>query len=37
MEPLERRSLPIFGQMQAKIWGLVAEEVGQKLTRETAP
>ncbi len=37
MEPLERRSLPIFAQMQAKIWGLVAEEVGQKLTRETAP
>ena len=37
LEPLERRRTTIFGQMQAQIWSLVAEEVGQTLVTEEAP
>ena len=37
LEPLERRRTPIFAQMQAQIWGLVAEEVGHTLTAGAAP
>jgi NitT/TauT family transport system ATP-binding protein len=36
IEPMERRRSPEFGQMQAMVWDMVAEEVGQSLrTRET--
>jgi NitT/TauT family transport system ATP-binding protein len=34
IEPLERRRMPAFAEMQAHVWDLVAEEVGQTLVGE---
>ena len=37
MEPLERRRLPAFGEMQVSIWRMVADEVGQSLVAGGGP
>jgi ABC-type nitrate/sulfonate/bicarbonate transport system ATPase subunit len=34
IEPLERRQTPEFGALQARVWSMVAEEVGQSLQKE---
>ena len=37
MEPLERRRMPAFGEMQVEIWRMVADEVGQSLVAGGGP
>lgn len=36
IEPLERRRMPAFTELQAHVWDLVAEEVGETLVGEVA-
>jgi NitT/TauT family transport system ATP-binding protein len=36
IEPLDRRRMPAFAEMQARVWDIVAEEVGQTLAAEAA-